>query len=148
MTALEPPATIRLVEVVDPADSSKHRHRGLGWLGLQEPPPEAGAWVPVARAFVSSKDASRLVERLAAAGIDGRLRSYSFDNTQPSAIGAGWSGEVEERMAVLVHDRDRRRATEIARELEREQHDLAQRTVVSDEELTREALDAGPAPEI
>lgn len=147
-TVLEPLGTICLVDVVDPSDSSKHRHRWLEWLGLQAPPPEADTWVPVARAFVSSTDASRLVERLGAAGIDGRQRSYSFDNTRPSLIGAGWSGEVEARVAVLVHDRDCPRALEIARELEGEQHGRAGRPGISDEELAREALEAGPPPEI
>lgn len=147
-TTVEPLVTICRVEVVDPSDGSKHRHKWLEWLGLQEPPPEADTWVPVARAFVSSTDASRLVDRLGAAGIDGRQRTYSFDNTRPSLIGAAWSGEVEARVAVLVHDRDRPRAIEIARELEGGQNEGAGRPGVSDEELARDALEAGPPPEI
>jgi hypothetical protein len=57
-------------------------------------------------------------------------------------------------VAVLVHSRDRARAVEIAAEFEHElerqrltrERELASTT--DDEELTRQALEAGPSPEM
>jgi hypothetical protein len=37
------------VEIVGPSDGVDHGHAWLKWLGLQEPPPGADSWVPVAR---------------------------------------------------------------------------------------------------
>jgi hypothetical protein len=82
--------------------------------------------VPVARGFDidefktdSSQIASRLVDALSGAGIRAHQRSYGFDTTRPGAalVGASAGGMVK-RVAVLVHNRDRARATEIAAEFE------------------------------
>lgn len=56
------------------------------------------------------------------------------------------------RVVVLVHNRDRERAVKIALELnqqfEQNKSDRAQRSqLISDDELAREALEAGPQPD-
>jgi hypothetical protein len=141
------------MELVEP--TSEPRHSWLDWLGLQEPPPEPDTWVPVARAFEvdeletsSSSVAARLVEALRAAGIQASQRSYAFDTSVvPGALaGAPFStvgGGMETRVAVLVHNRDRAQAAKIAAEFQR----VANEPLISDEELTRRALEAGPPPE-
>ena len=140
--------------------SGDPKHRWLEWLGLQEPPPEPDTWVPVARGFGidefktgSSKLAVRLVDVLSGAGIQAHQRSYEFDATRGVRVFSGASGVVK-RVAVLVHSRDRARAVEIAAEFERElerQRLEGERELVSasdDEELARQALEAGPPPEV
>lgn len=144
------------MEIVEPTD--KREHKWLEWLGLEEPPPEPDSWVPIARGFYiddvkagSSSEAARLVDRLSGAGIQARHRSYELDaadETAESITLFGRPGTVADgsftHAAVGVHDRDRTRATEIARQFEHESElDLAK----SDEELTREALEAGPSSE-
>jgi hypothetical protein len=147
------------VEIVEPSGNAKHRW--LKWLGLQEPPPEPDTWVPIARGFDidefktdSSEIASRLVDLLSGADIRAHQRSYEFDTTRvPGAalVGASAGGMVK-RVAVLVHNRDRARATEIAAEfehkLERERREREVASTGDDEELTREALGGGPPPEV
>lgn len=145
------------MELVEPSGSPKHRW--LEWLGLQEPPPEPDTWVPVARGFGidefktdSSTMASRLVKLLSGAGIQANQRSYEFDTTRVVGPVSGASGGMVKRVAVLVHSRDRERAAEIAAEfkhdLERQrlEHELA--STGEDVELTRQALEAGPPPEV
>jgi hypothetical protein len=148
------------VEVVEPADNPKHAW--LRWLGLQEPPLEPDSWVPVARGFGtddfktdSSEMASRLVGLLSGAGIQAHQRSYEFDATRVTAalFGAGGGGMVK-RVAVLVHNRDRARATEITSEFA---HELERQRLARERELTstgdreepaREASEAGSPPEV
>jgi hypothetical protein len=89
--------------------------------------------VPVARGFDidefktdSSEMASRLVDLLSGVGIRAHPRSYEFDTSVAGAALVGASaGGMAKRVAVVVHNRDRARATEIAaefaRKLEREQ---------------------------
>jgi hypothetical protein len=146
------------VEILEASGDPKHRW--LEWFGLQEPPAEPDSWVPVARGFGidefktgSSKLAVRLVDVLSGAGIQAHQRSYEFDATRGVRVFSGASGVVK-RVAVLVHSRDRARAVEIAAEFERElerQRLEGERELVSasdDEELARQALEAGPPPEV
>jgi hypothetical protein len=147
------------VEIVEPADNTKHRW--LGWLGLQEPPPEPDSWVMVARGFGidelkkdSSAIASRLVDLLSGAGIQAHQRSYEFDTTRVTGGLSGATGGMVKRVAVLVHNRDRLQASEVAaefeHELERERleqgRELASATF--NDELARDALEARPLPEV
>jgi hypothetical protein len=145
------------MEIVEPSDGTEHKW--LEWLGLEEPPPEPDSWVPVARGFHiddvktgSSSAAARLVDQLSGAGIQARQRSYELDAAIETAesltlFGGGGSlgGGSFRRVAVGVHNRDRARATEIATQFE---HQSELDSTRSDEELTREALDAGPPPEV
>jgi hypothetical protein len=127
------------VKIVEPAGNPKHTW--LRWLGLQEPPLEPDSWVPVARGFGtddfrtdSSEMASRLVGLLSGAGIQAHQRSYEFDATRVAGaalVGASAGGMVK-RVAVLVHDRDRARATEIAAEFE---HELERQRLAPGREL-------------
>jgi hypothetical protein len=148
------------VEIVEPVGNPKHTW--LRWLGLQEPPLEPDSWVPVARGFGihefktdSSEEASRLVGMLSGAGIQARQRSYEFDASSATAalVGASGGGMVR-RVAVLVHNRDRARATEITAEFE---HELERQRLAVERELTstgdseepaREAPEAGPPSEV
>lgn len=140
------------MEFVDPSDAHRHQHRWLEWLGLEEPPPESDTWVPVVRGCHvdktgSSRTASRLVDQLSTAGIEARQRSYEFDTSSYAAVGM-FNGGVVTRIAVLVHNRDRARASEIAAKLVEELKQESKRgPEVSEAELTQLALDAGPPPE-
>jgi hypothetical protein len=146
------------VEIVEPAGNPKHTW--LRWLGLQEPPLEPDSWVPVARGFdihefkTDSEMASRLVGLLSGAGIQAHQRSYEFDATSPTGalVGASGGGMVR-RVAVLVHNRDRARATEITAEFEQElerQRLAVERELTSSggEEPAREATEAGSPPDV
>jgi hypothetical protein len=122
----------------------------------------------------SSSVAAQLVSRLGAAGVKARQRPYQLDTTQindpfllrgrisptDSVIVAGnldpitIGGGLVTRVAVAVHGRDRAKGAQIAvefeRELERQRHASQaqpQASVVSDQELTRMAMEAGPPPE-
>jgi hypothetical protein len=127
------------VEIVEPTGNPKHTW--LRWLGLQEPPLEPDSWVPVARGFDpddlktdSSEMASRLVGLLSGAGIQAHQRSYEFDATRfagAALVGAS-AGGMEKRVAVLVHNRDRARATEITAEFE---HELVRQRLARELEL-------------
>jgi hypothetical protein len=141
------------MEIVDPLDDARHRHRWLEWLGLEAPPPEPDTWVPVARAFrvddvrhQSSAMAARLVHRLHREGIEGRQRTYGFDTTRATALAA--SGGLVTRVAVLVHHRDRGRAIEIAKRLARDEQERLRVPPISDEELAGQALETAPASEV
>jgi hypothetical protein len=143
------------MEIVEPSD---REHKWLEWLGLEEPPPEADSWVPIARDFRiddvkagSSSEAARLVDELSRAGIQARQRSYELDaavETEESltlfAGGASVSSGSFTHVAVGVHNRDRARATEVVRQFEHESELELRR---ADAELAREALEAGPPPE-
>jgi hypothetical protein len=144
------------VEVVESSESPKHRHTWLEWLGLEEPPPEPDSWIPVARGFgvedsmtQSSILASRLVDLLTGAGIDAHQRSYKFMTGSWSLTSV--AGGSVTRVAVLVHNRDRERATEIATELkqklDRQGQELEHRLDSAEQDLAREPLDADPPPE-
>jgi len=144
------------MEIVEPSDGREHKW--LEWLGLEEPPPDADSWVPVARDFQiddvnagSSSEAARLVDQLSRAGIQAQQRSYELDaavETEESlnlfAGGAAVSSESFTHVAVGVHNRDRARATEIVRQFE---HESELELKKADAELTRQALEAGPQPE-
>jgi hypothetical protein len=146
------------VEIVEPAGNPKHTW--LRWLGLQEPPLEPDSWVPVARGFdfhdfkTDSGMGSRLVRVLSGAGIQAHRRSYEFDATSPAGALFGGGGGMVKRVAVLVHNRDRARATEITAEFENElerQRLVRERELDSigdSEEPAREAPEAGPPPEV
>ena len=144
-----------VMEIVEPSDTRKHKW--LEWLGLEEPPPEPDSWVPIARGFHiddfktgSSSAAARLVDRLSGVGIQARQRSYELDAAVETAESVAVIGDIDsfggnfKRVAVGVHNRDRARATEIALKFE---HESELNLTASDEELTREALEAGPPSE-
>jgi hypothetical protein len=149
--------SILAMEIVEASDSREHKW--LEWLGLEEPPPEADSWVPVARDFQiddvnarSSSEAARLVGQLSRAGIQARQRSYELDAAVETAEsltlfagGASVSSGSFTHVAVGVHNRDRARATEIVRQFE---HDSELELRKLDAELTHEALEAGPSPEV
>jgi hypothetical protein len=137
------------MEIVE-TETSPKQHIWLKWMGMQEPPLEAESWVPVVRGLTDldadpsqpgmSAVGARLVKLLGDAGIEARQRSYQFDESYASLYGG--SGDVETHIAVLVHERDQPRALPIAVELNKTLD------AASDAELTREALDAGPPPEV
>jgi hypothetical protein len=145
------------VEIVDPSEQKKHQHAWLGWLGLQEPPPEADSWVAVARGFEldgprasSSRLAAQLVSALALAGIEARQRLYEFYD---AALGVArplpMTGMVTS-VAVMVHERDLQRAVDVASDVKDDLTREAQEPLsgsVSEQELTRQALEAGPPPQ-
>lgn len=144
------------MELVDRSGNPAHRHVWLERLGLEESGPEPATWVPIARAFEmdevatrSSRVASRLVVLLSRADIPAQQHPYEFDELQRGR--RGFSHERVTRVAVLVQHRHFAQAVEIAAEF---QHGLGleeqlreRESLVSDEELAREALDAGPPPE-
>lgn len=137
------------MEIVD-TETSPKQHVWLKWMGIQEPPLEADSWVPVARGLTDLRvDASdqevspvgaELVKRLGDAGIEARQRTYEFDESYVSLMGGG-GGAMETHVAVLVHERDHARALPVAAEFNQELE------TVSDDELTKEALEAAPPPE-
>lgn len=136
------------MEIVEPADDPKP-HKWLKWVGLAEPPATADSWVPVVRGLGlsdlqthTSAAGARLVELLGAAGIEAQQRSYEFEQPYVRGVGSisgltGVGGQMVPRVAVLVHNRDRSRAIEVARELNRT---LERAQVMPD------AGDEGPAP--
>jgi hypothetical protein len=151
------------MEIVEASDLPK-QHKWLRWAGLEAPPLEADSWVPIVRGLAcSDRDAhtsstgTRLAQLLGAAGIEAQQRSYQFDDldspgqTISGLIGfrGSMGGRMVLRVAVLVHNRDRERALQIAVELnQQDETERAQRAPwISDEELTREALEAGPPPD-
>jgi hypothetical protein len=151
------------MEIVEFADTTEHKW--LEWLGLEEAPPEPDSWVPIARDFGiddvktgSSSEAARLVNQLSDAGIQARQRSYELDAAVETSESLGLFGggtsldrgaspvsERFTRVAVGVHNRDRERATEITKQFE---HASELELKKADQELTREALEAGPPPEL
>ena len=146
------------MEVVDPSEIAKHHHVWLQWLGLEEAPPDADSWVAVARGFLpdglnpnGSRLAAQLVDALGKAGIEARQRLYQFYNADPpTGTGVlGLSAEMETCVAVVVHDRDLLKANTVANGIRDELQREAQEPLdgeLSDAELTRDALEAGPPP--
>jgi hypothetical protein len=143
------------VEIVDPDDEAKHRHAWLEWIGLQDPPPTADTWVPVVKGLPlddpkarSSTLGARLVRELSSAGIEAQQRLYEFYDVKPGVIMPG-TGMVK-CVAVGVHERDLPRAVEVAETVREKLKDAPSETLdplaASDDELARQALEAGPAP--
>jgi hypothetical protein len=138
------------MEIVE-TETSPQQHIWLKWMGIQEPPLEAESWVPIVRGLTDlgadpsqpgmSAVGARLVKLLAAAGIEAHQRSYQFDESYVSLYGGG-GGNMDTHIAVLVHERDHERALPIAVELNKALD------TVADEELTKEALEADPSPEV
>lgn len=142
------------MEIID-SDVPGHKHPWLQRLGLEDTPPRPDSWVPVARAFKiddveksTSSDASRLSAALDGAGVESQQHPYEVEGPRSGIYGLP-AGMVE-RVAVLVRHRDLARAIELAREVE---HELGQEPrqslslAVPEDELERQALQAGPAPE-
>ncbi len=129
-------------------DEHPHEHRWLKWVGLEEPPEEPDAWDPVASDLPvenpeagSSEAASQIVAALAAAGIQAHQRIYvAADESSTGWYGLNFSGgpgpSSRVRAAVLVHHRDLEPATKLVAE-------QFAPGAISDEELTRQALEAG-----
>lgn len=144
------------MEIVDPSEQARPEHTWLRWLGLREPPPEADSWVAVARGFEldhptasSSRLAAELVAGLGAAGIDARQRLYQFyDAVLGTSTYIPVTGMVTS-VAVMVHERDLQRAVDVANGVKEQLSREAQEPLsgsLSDEELTRQSLAAGPPP--
>jgi len=139
------------MEIMQPAKNHK-QHSWLKWVGLQEPPVEADGLVPVVRGLGNADfRTNRLLDALSGAGIEAHQRSYQFDETSVSPLGFT-HGSVQMRVAVLVREADLARAIEIAVDLDRnlggEREERAQNSRLSDPELTRLALESGPAPDV
>ena len=140
-----------VMEIVERSGERKP-HRWLKWAGLEAPPLEADSWVPIVRGLTVSDAAThtstlgtRLVGLLGDAGIEAQQRSYQYDDSLPMPFGS--IGSLETRVAVLVHNSDVARATEIAAQLNETLDEETNERRVSDEELTRQALEAPPSPE-
>ena len=143
------------MEIVE-TDTGPKQHVWLKWMGLQQPPVEADSWVPVVRGLTdlevdpsnpgASTVGTRLVKLLNDAGIEASQRSYQFDESYVTNIYSDARGEMETRVAVLVHGRDHARAVAIAVELNKalEREDTK---LVTDEELTQAALDGTDPPQ-
>lgn len=120
----------------------------LKWVGLAEPPSNPDAWTVVAEDIdVAYKDAcfsqmaNQAVDVLQNAGIEARQRTYVADDTVVR-FSSGPSPVDRLRVAVLVHNRDLKRAAEI---IARDSQELARQVApISDEELAAQALQAGP----
>jgi len=100
----------------------KPKHRWLAWVGLQEPPPDPDAWVPVATGRVDDPDtgasnyASAVVRVLADAGIEAHQRPYVVpDNAGLVAAALLDTRSVDDRVrvAVLAHSVDLERARSV-----------------------------------
>ena len=131
-----------------PEHQHPHEHEWLKWVGLEEEPEDPDAWDPVARDLPvenpdthSSEAASQIASALSAGGITAHQRTY----VAPDQSSSGWYGlnfdggpgpSSRVRAAVLVHHRDLERATQLVTE-------QFMPDPISDEELTRQALEAG-----
>lgn len=102
--------------------AEKPKHRWLAWVGLQEPPRDPDAWVPVATGRVDDSEtgasgyASAIVQALADAQIEAHQRPYVVpDNTGMAAalLVSNRSAADRVRVAVLVHSRDLEHARSI-----------------------------------
>lgn len=89
-------------------------HRWLHWLGLDEPPPDPAAWIPVATDCPvedpvkgSSETAGKIVKVLADGGVEAHQRAYVRAD-QMALVGPEAADRI--RVAVLVHNRDLDRA--------------------------------------
>lgn len=134
--------------------SDTPKRRWLKWVGLQESPPDPDAWASIVTgiridnpATGTSDSAAGIVEILRRAGIEAQQQVYALpDQVKLSSIGGvdgspGPDAADRLRVSVLVHNRDLERATGLP-ELQQE---LRHRQVspLSDEELTRQSLQAG-----
>jgi len=115
-------------------------------LGLQadEPPPDPEAWVavgsfPADGESGSSTDAARAVATLADAGIDARQRTYLVPDKESWSVQRIASTADRIRVAVLVRERDRKRAASLVPSDET--------PPVSEEELIRASEEAAPSPD-
>lgn len=137
------------MEIVE-TETDPKQHAWLKWMGIQEPPLEADSWVPVVRDLIDvdsdpshpglSPVGAQLVKRLGEAGIEARQRSYEFDESYTLSY-KRTGASMETHAAVLVHERDHARALPVAVAFEKALD------TASEEELTKEALEAGPNPE-
>lgn len=146
------------MEIIEPSKSPK-QHFWLKWAGLQEPPLDADSWVPVVRGLhisdrktQSSSIGDRFVARLIDAGVEAEQRVYVTYDMPADPVPTSLSGGATTRVAVIVHRRDedvaRRIATQMAQTLEHERQEREKRLpLVPEQELEREALDAGDPPE-
>jgi hypothetical protein len=142
------------MEIVE-TDSSPKQHIWLKWMGLQRPTVEADSWVPVVRGLTdldvdpanpgTSTVGTRLVKLLSDAGIEASQRAYQFDESYVTNMYSGAKGEMETRVAVLVHEHDHARAVAIAVELN-ETLEREETKLITDEELTQAALDEAEPP--
>lgn len=96
-----------------PAETPKHRW--LAWVGLQAPPADPDAWVPVTSGRVDDPDTgasgytSAVVQALADAQIEAHQRPYVVPDSAglPAALLASNRSAADRvRVAVLVHARD------------------------------------------
>lgn len=99
----------------------------------------------------TSATGTRLVGLLSDAGIEAQQRSYEFDAPSSGGQTVGFAGnlggQMVARVAVLVHNRDRERAVQIAREMNQQLERARRSPPIADDELMREALEAGPPPD-
>lgn len=132
--------------------------RWLKRLGLQAPAQDPDAWTPIVTdqlvddpATGTSNIAARIIEVLASAGIEAQQRPYVVPHQPKLNVNVGVLADPGPdaadrlRVSVLVHNRDLERATalpELQKELNRQQEPYP----VSDEELTRQSLQAGEEP--
>jgi hypothetical protein len=102
--------------------AEKPKHRWLAWVGLQEPPPDPEAWVPVATGPVddsgtgASSYASTISQALTDAGIEARQRPYVVPDNRGLAAAllvVNQSAADRVRVAVLVRARDLERARSV-----------------------------------
>ena len=86
-------------------------------LGLQALPPDPDAWVKVASYHLDSdrgsRSAARAVTKLNHAGIEAQQHKYVLPDPGAMHLTGPPSAVDRIRVAVLVHDRDRLRATEL-----------------------------------
>jgi hypothetical protein len=124
-----------------------HQHRWLHWVGLDEkdPPPDPDSWVPVASNLsVDDPDtgrsalAAQIVGKLGRAGIDAHQRAYVPPDT--AFLFAGTAPADRVRVAVVVHERNEEQAKRVVTTVAANPADLPP---LSDQELTRQALEAG-----
>lgn len=102
--------------------AKKPKHRWLSWVGLEAPPADPEAWVPVATGRVDDPDtgasgfASAVVRALTDDGLEAHQRPYVVPDNHGLAAAANLtnpSAVDRVRVAVLVHSRDVARARSI-----------------------------------
>jgi hypothetical protein len=95
--------------------AEKPKHRWLARLGLQEPPADPEAWVPVATGRVddpgtgASNYAKTIAQALTDAGIEAQQQPYVVPNNRGLAAAVllvNRSAAERVQVAVLVHTRD------------------------------------------
>lgn len=98
------------------------KHRWLSWMGLEAPPADPEAWVPVATGRVDDPDtgasnfASAVAKALTEDGLEAHQRPYVVPDNHGLAAAANLtnpSAVDRVRVAVLVHTRDVARARSI-----------------------------------